>query len=229
MVTVYKSYFERGYDWAMPVGSPGQILELKARGCGDPWKPIWMYMLTTDAQGNPRQPADMPWHGSGTMVLKDRARRVLEPVLGEDAEWLPGYDSNGEDLWLVHAWRVVDALDEEHSDVERFKSSGRIMRVRRYVLHDEAVKGVRCFRLPQQLSRILVTDEVASAVSAAGLHGTRFVPIWRTLLRESALLPLVGEVPWMPESRRSSGHCRTAMRPRVGWPNGRAANRDQPT
>jgi hypothetical protein len=184
MVTVYRPYFEEGYAWAMTVGDAMQTVELRSRRRGDPWKPVWMYMIMTDRQGSPRRPADMPWHNAGTMVLKDQAKRALEPVLGEDAEWLPAYDSEGEDLWLVNAWRVVDALDEEHSDVERFKSSGRIMRVRRYVLRAEALAaaaGVRCFRLPQQPSRMLVTDEVVSAVNAAGLHGTTFVPIWRHL------------------------------------------------
>lgn len=190
MITVYRPYFERGYAWAMTVGDAMQTIELRSRQRGDPWKPVWMYMIMTDPEGGPREPADMPWHSAGTMVLKDRARRVLEPVLGEDAEWLPGYDSDGGELWLVHPWRIVDALDEEHSDVERFKDSTKIMRVRKYALRAEALAGLRCFRLLQQPHRMFVTDEVASAVRVAGLHGTSFVPIWRSLARRIHLLPL---------------------------------------
>lgn len=178
MVTVYRTYFEPGYYWAQAVGGASQILQLKSRCRGDPWKPIWMYMTTTDAQGHPRQSADMPWHGAGTIVAKNRARQVLEPVLGEDAEWLPGYDSDGEELWLVHAWRVVDALDEAHSHIERYQSSDRIMSVRKFALRAEAVKGARCFRLPQLPGLVLVSDEVASAADAAELHGTRFLSVW---------------------------------------------------
>lgn len=180
MATVYKTDFEPGYDWAQAVGGARQILQLKSRQRGDLWEPIWMYMTTTDARGHPRQPADIPWHSTGTLVLKNHARRVLESALGEDAEWLPGYDSDGKDLWLVHAWRLVDALDEEHSTVDRFKSSGRIMTVRRFALRAEVVKGVRCFRLPQQPNLMLVSEEVASAVIDANFHGTRFVPVWQS-------------------------------------------------
>lgn len=177
MTTVYEPYFEPGYDWAMPAGSVEPILDLKTRRRGDPWKPLWMYMTTTDAQGRPRQRADMPWHGHGTLVLTAKARQVLEKALGDDAELLPAYDTQGQDLWLVHAWRVVDALDEERSDVVRF-TSGKIMTVRRFALRAGAVAGLRCFRLPEQLATMLVTSEVVAAVRSAGLHGTTFRPVW---------------------------------------------------
>lgn len=180
MMTVYRPYFEPGYDWVMPVGGAGSVPDLKSRSRDDPWEPLWMYMITTDAKGMPTKPADMPWHGSNTMVLKEKALRVLEPVLGEDAELLSAYDAEGEPLWLVHAWRVVDALDEEASEVRRFKSSGRIMDVRRWSLRAAAVGDLRCFRVPQQPSKMLVTDKVATAVNSAGLHGTIFRPVWQS-------------------------------------------------
>jgi hypothetical protein len=184
MVTVYKPWVEPGYYWTVPVGSTKPLLELRSRARGEPWEPIWLFMVTTDPEGRPRRSADMPWCGSQTMALKEPARRILEPVLGDDAEWLPAYDSDGENLWLVHPWRLVDALDEDHSDLVRFQDGVKIMRVNRYALRGEAVAGMRCFRLPQQPHIMFVTDEVASAVSAAGFHGTGFVPIWRSLLHE---------------------------------------------
>jgi hypothetical protein len=179
MVTVYRPYFEPGYDWAMPVGDVQSVLDLKSRRRGDPWQPLWMYMITTDAEGRSRRRADMPWHGSNTMVLKEKARQVLESVLGEDAELLQAYDAEGEDLWLVHAWNVVDALDEEGSEVQHFKS-GKIMEVRRWSLRAGAVEGLKCFRVPQQLQMMLVTDKVVTAVNAARLRGTTFRPVWRS-------------------------------------------------
>ena len=77
-----------------------------------------------------------------TIVLSERARQLLEPLLGEDAELLPAYDADGADLWAVQPWRRVDALDEERSETQRFESSGRIMDVRRWALRAEAVE--RC-------------------------------------------------------------------------------------
>lgn len=179
MVTVYEPDFEPGYDWVMPVGDTRSVLGLKSRRRGDPWTPLWMYMTTTDARGRERRPADMPWHGSNTMVLKEKAWQVVGPVLGDDAELLPAYGAEGEGLWLVHAWRVVDALDEEGSAVRRFKN-GDVMDVQRWSFRSGSVGELRCFRVPQQPHRMLVTDEVVAAANAAGLHGTMFRPIWRS-------------------------------------------------
>jgi hypothetical protein len=164
----------------MPVGDQKAILDLKSRRRGDPWQPVWMYMTTTDPQGHLRRRADMPWHGSNVMVLNENARRIVEPVLGDDVEYLPAYDTDGKNLFLVHPWRLVDALDEERSDVRRFESSGRIMDVRKWIFRAEALGGVRSFRVPQQPHRMLVTDEVVSAIAASGLRGTRFRLVWRS-------------------------------------------------
>jgi len=179
MLSVYRPYFESGYDWVTPVGGAGSVPNLKYRNRGDPWEPLWMFMTTADAEGMPRRPADMPWHSSGTMVLKEKAR-VLEPVLGKDVELLSAYDAEGEPLWLVHAWRMVDALDESASEVHRFRGSGRIMDVRRWSLRAAAVRDLTCFRVPQQPSKMLVTEKVVAAVNSAGLHGTVFRPIWHS-------------------------------------------------
>ena len=173
---VYKPRFEDGYEWVMPVGSTDPIRRLPSRQPGDPWTPVWVYPLSPGEDGQPAKKADMPWHGSGVLVLRRPAREVLGKVLADDAEMLSLYCDEGEDLWLVNAWRVVDALDEELSQVERF-SSGRIMTVHRYAFREEAVAGLRCFRIPQQ-HVMFVTDEVAEATRAAGLRGTTFRPVW---------------------------------------------------
>ena len=173
---VYKPRFEDGYEWVMPVGSTDPIRRLRSRQPGDPWTPLWVYPLNPAEDGQAPTKADMPWHGSSVLVLKQRAREALGKVLADEAEMLPLYCDEGEELWLVNAWRVVDALDEELSQVERF-SSGRIMTVHRYAFREEAVAGLRCFRIPQQ-PVMFVTDEVAEAARAAGLRGTTFRPLW---------------------------------------------------
>lgn len=175
VTTVYKPSFEDGYEWVMPVGSTDPLRRLPSRQPGDPWTPLWVYSLSPD-EGQPAKKADMPWYGAKLLVVRQRAREVLARVLRDDAEMLPVYCDEGEDMWLVNTWRVADALDEELSQVERF-SSGRIMTVHRYAFREQAVAGLRCFRIPQK-SVMFVTDEVAEAVRAAGLRGTSFRPLW---------------------------------------------------
>lgn len=178
VTTVYKPRFVDGYEWVMPVGSTDPIRQLPARRPGDPWSPMWVYLLSPSEDNQAAKRADMPWHGSTVLVVRQKAKEVLEKVLANDAEMLPLYCENGEDLWLVNPRRVVDALEEDLSQVERF-SSGRIMAVSRYVFREEAVAGLRCFRIPQQAT-MFVTAEVAEAVRAAGLLGTTFQPLWRS-------------------------------------------------
>lgn len=128
MTTVYKPRFEDGYEWVMPLGNTEPIRQLRSRQPGDLWSPLWIFLFSPD-EGQSREKADMPWHGSGVLVLKRRAREVLENALANDAEILPSY-CDGEDLWLVNAWRVVDALDEEQSQIRRFRD-GRVMSISR--------------------------------------------------------------------------------------------------
>ena len=179
MTTVYEPDVEEGYQWAMPVGSTEPIRQLRYRQRGDPWSPLWMYLISTDIKegGKPRLVADMPWHGSSVLIVKKRALEVLGPVLGADAEVLP-LDCDEEELWLVNPWRVVDALDEERSTVRRFTDGG-VMGVDKLVFWPQRVVGLRCFRIPQ-LPYMLVANEVVAAARAAGLRGTKFRPVWHS-------------------------------------------------
>jgi hypothetical protein len=181
MVTVYRPYFESGYEWTMPVDNSRPILDLRYRQRGAPWHPLWMYLLHFEEPedgGAPLRDADMPWHGSSVLVLKRHARKVLEPWLAADAEILACECDGADELSLAHPWRVVDALDVENSHVRRF-TDGRVMGVTKFSFCEEMVTGLNCFRLPQ-LPRLFVTDSIVVAVKDAGLHGTIFRPVWRS-------------------------------------------------
>ena len=178
--TVYEPYVEAGYEWALRVNSRDfeTFRWLPARSPGDPWRPVWMFLLTTDQEWGPRKKADMPWYGTNVLILTWRAREVLADVLAGDAEVLPLDCDDGEDLWLVNPWRTVDALDVDRSQVRRF-SDGGIMNIDRYVFQEESVAGLRCFRIPQR-STMFVTDDVVVAVRDAGLRGTTFRRVWHS-------------------------------------------------
>jgi hypothetical protein len=74
---------------------------------------------------------------------------------------------------------VVDALDEDRSELKRFPSSGRIMRVVRLALFPERVTGEVIFKVPQLLtSPIFVTDRFAQRIQERGLVGFDLQPVW---------------------------------------------------
>ncbi len=179
---VYKPWVGEASEWISPVESGGHLkirnllLENPGIPVGDRWVPQRMYMITQD-EGKSFQRVDMPHYSSDAIIATSRAREVLEPVVGNDAEFLE-VTGGREIMWLVNPWRVVDALDEENSDLERFGNSDRIMEVTKYVFHPDVLAGVTYFRLPRLRARIFVTDPVVEAVRAAGLTGTVFRKLW---------------------------------------------------
>jgi hypothetical protein len=101
-----------------------------------------------------------------------RAQEALGGLLREHGELL---ELDGADFSLLNVTSAPDALDEERSEVKRFRSSGRILRVIRYALRAELLSGIPIFKLPQQpRSRVYVTDAFVDRVKDAGLVGFDF-------------------------------------------------------
>jgi hypothetical protein len=180
MVTIYEPRFEEGYQWAMPVGGSKPIRQLRHRQRGDPWTPLWMYRITMrpGEEVPSLREADMPWYGRNTLVLTPHARDALLPTLDGDVELLPLYCDEGAELWLAHAWRVVDALDEDRSAVRRF-TNGDVMAIEKHAFLRDRIADLRCFRIPQ-VTTMFLTGEVVEAVQSAGLRGTRFRAVWHS-------------------------------------------------
>jgi hypothetical protein len=111
------------------------------------------------------------------LVLTARAVHILGERLQGFGELLPLSCADAE-LYVYNPLHIVDALDEERSEIVRF-SSGRVMRITRHVFRTEVLAGVPIFKIPQ-LTRgsIFVAAELVQAVKAAGLQGTNFERVW---------------------------------------------------
>jgi hypothetical protein len=98
-----------------------------------------------------------------------RAVDALGDLLREHGELL---EVEGVEFRVFNVTAAPDALDEDRSEVKRFRSSGRILRILRYELRPEMLSGVSIFKLPQQpRSRVYVTDSFVERVTEAGLVG----------------------------------------------------------
>lgn len=74
-------------------------------------------------------------------------------------------------------------LDPESSELKRFKSSGRVMRIKKYGFSKEFLHGKVLFRgkfESELLNDVLVTDEFVTFYLKTGLTGLSFVPIIST-------------------------------------------------
>lgn len=123
--------------------------------------------------------SDFPWLGAGSLALRERAKEVLGARLEPYAELLPlELDAP---VWAVNVTKVVDALDEERSEVLRFKTSNRIMDVKRYEFRKEVVEGLLIFKIPQlRRSTVFVSEEFVELVEGAGLKGLAFRFLWES-------------------------------------------------
>ena len=167
------------YEWVLPVDDG----DLEAMGFGTmerlapSWTPIEVYILHRDGRTRMVH-AEMPWHGSGTLIMRRAAAEVIRPLVEGQAELLP-LRCDEDQLWALHVTEVRDALDEDASDIVRFPSSGRILTVRTHVFRPEQLDGARCFKLPQMpRGRLYLAGDLADTIEAAGLSGFATEVVW---------------------------------------------------
>jgi hypothetical protein len=114
---------------------------------------------------------------SDFMVFRLDAANVLAPFLEKYGELLP-LNCEQAELVVFNPLRVVDALDEVTSVVERF-DGGRIWHVDKYVFRGEVVRGLQIFKITSlQPSPIFVGEEFVERWHAAGLKGLEFRQVW---------------------------------------------------
>jgi hypothetical protein len=141
------------------------------------WRPIAMEIIRED-EGRVLSHADAPWLGSHALILRPRAIEAMEPLLSNNGELLP-LMCEGQKLCVFNALRVENALDEAASTVERFSSSGRIMRITRYVFRPNEIAGVDAFKIPNTRGgATFVSDAFVARWTNAGLRGLDFKQVW---------------------------------------------------
>jgi hypothetical protein len=142
------------------------------------WSPPRVRLLKTSEQ-KPLRYSDLPsYAASDALVLRRTGLDALGPFLDADGEFLP-LACDQADLWLYNCTRVVDALDEEHSGLTRFPSTGRIMRIDRYAFRPERLTDLRAFKIPQlPFSALFVSGAVVKAAREANLVRAPFRLVW---------------------------------------------------
>jgi hypothetical protein len=135
---------------------------------GDQWWPIAMGLNEGDED---LPPGDFPW--CSFPAFSKRAVEALQDLLDPNGEILPLICEFG-DYYAFNTTQVVDALNEEYSELKRFKSSGRISEILRYEFYPEKLQGLSIFKLRQSPSKDYVTDTFVQRVQEAGLVGFDF-------------------------------------------------------
>ena len=176
---IFEPRVRPGFEWVLPVHDADheRLWSLDGTPRRATWRPVPVARLAVDDDGAPRAEADLPWLGGHVLVLRERAVAALGPLLERDGELLP-LACEDADLWLFNALTVVDALDEERSELFRF-DDGAILDVTRYEFRPDVVAGPAVFKVPQLLrGPLFIGDELATAMSTAGLSGPELVELW---------------------------------------------------
>jgi hypothetical protein len=140
----------------------------------DTWSPPAVEVIRDGSSGT--EPSDVVLLGVEA-AFSGRAVKALGDFLGVSGQLLPLLSADGE-FYLWNVTVLIDALDEDASDLERF-SSGRVMMVNRWVFRPERLHGVTAFKIPQLPQAFtFVTDTFVDRFAAAGLSGLAPLRLW---------------------------------------------------
>jgi hypothetical protein len=165
------------FQWLMPSENDdwnafGEMLGVPV---ADEWVPKRM-IVASDTQERPA--GDFPHLMSGVPVFSERAVAALKPYLTGNGELLPLETDFGE-FWAMNVTTVLDALDEEQSDIQYASFARFIWEVRKYVFRPEVIGGAHMFKIPQLLTGpVFVTDGFVDTIDRVGLQGFDCKLVW---------------------------------------------------
>jgi hypothetical protein len=120
---------------------------------------------------------DFPGLSTHIPVFNYRAVEALENLLQGNGKLFP-ITCAGENYFIFNVTRIIDALDEANSEIERF-SDGEIMDVDRFVFVEERLFGATIFKIPQLvLMDVFVTEPFVERVKISKLKGFEFRLVW---------------------------------------------------
>ncbi len=164
----------------MDVGQQATVMRALGRGAAYEWswRPLPVWRLKKPRKRRLEELCDLTTVAadSGVPAMSARAKRVLEPILGRDAEWLPlAFDER--EYWLLNSLRVLDALDVPKASVTYFPD-GRVSGIEAFAFKLSVIADEWLFKVSLFPYRVLVTDRFRSLVEREGLTGFHFQPIW---------------------------------------------------
>lgn len=111
-------------------------------------------------------------------VLNLKALDAINDLIQSYVEILPLYSENGV-LYALNVINIIDCIDYENAEFERYPDTGKIMWCKKYAFNKEALEGQHIFKtIDTPRSRALVSDEFRDRVQNKKLKGFEFVEVW---------------------------------------------------
>ena len=141
------------------------------------WTPLEVDIIT---KGGNKKVSDAPcfWDNFGYPVLSSKALKWVEDLLSEKVEILPLIHEKY-DFYALNVMNIINCLDLEKCIVERFPSSGRIMRIEKYVFYPDHLENQHLFKMAEAIkTHVCVSDEFRNRVLDSKLKGFVFKELW---------------------------------------------------
>lgn len=180
MIEIFKPRPVEGEEWAISADADQSemLLSVGPHTIAENWRPLKFRSLLGD-EGKIFTPVDAPWMGSHGLVVKPAARAIIEPLFGGSVEYVPITGTAYDELYYVHVLRYADVLDLERSELKRFTTSDRIMRIVRHRFLPSVKDAGPIFKLGQMpRGSLYVPGAVVSAIAASRLTGFAFEKVW---------------------------------------------------
>lgn len=141
------------------------------------WTPLPVTLHASESD-RPLRPSDFPSLGGPPPVFSRTGVDALADILEPRGELLPLVCDTGE-FFAYNCTTIVDALDEEASEIDRFRSSGRISNIRRHAFHPQRLEGAMIFKAATiPTLHTYVTDSFLQRTDDAHLSGFARQPVW---------------------------------------------------
>ncbi len=109
-----------------------------------------------------------------SFILNEYAFNILFPYLKEHSQIFRIKNQNSI-FYVINVTDVIDCLDYDKSEIKRFPSSGRVMRVIKYSFIKDKLKNATIFKLPEFVkTNCYVTKEFKNAVEENHIKGFKF-------------------------------------------------------
>ncbi len=111
---------------------------------------------------------------TSSYIINEKAYNVLYPYLKEHSQIFRLKNKN-KIFYVINVTDIIDCLDYEKSELKRFPSSGRVMRVTKYVFRTKKLKNATIFKLPEFPKGIsYVTEQFKKVVEENNITGFKF-------------------------------------------------------
>lgn len=155
-------------------------VDLIGQFCGKPvenWPPMEVQVIWDEDQIRTTDLPDFIYFMSGIPALSDRAIATLANSIHDNSQVFPLVCAERK-YSAINVVKLCDVLDEEKSEVKRFRSSGRIMRVLKYSFLSTVGPLPDIFKIPQfPTAQVFVTQNFVDRVYEFNLTGFEFVEL----------------------------------------------------